>query len=114
MALMRGSFESVTFNIPAAAALGHLVFCGIAAYSCYLYIMKEMPAAKAGTYAYVNPAIAIVLGFLILGEKINVQIILSMTIILLGVYMVQGSGLKAAQKEELPQRHKAAQREKIV
>jgi drug/metabolite transporter (DMT)-like permease len=101
MALIRGSFKSISFNLPAVAALGHLVFCGVVAYSCYLYIIKEMPAAKAGTYAYVNPAIAIILGFLILGETINLQIVLSMVIILAGVYMVQSSNLKIAQGKNL-------------
>jgi drug/metabolite transporter (DMT)-like permease len=103
MALVRGSFKSISFNIPAVAALGHLIFCGVVAYSCYLYIIKEMPAAKAGTYAYVNPAIAILLGFLILGETINLQIILSMAIILIGVYMVQSSSIKTLQKKKLPE-----------
>jgi drug/metabolite transporter (DMT)-like permease len=100
MALLRGSFKSISFNLPAVAALGHLIFCGVVAYSSYLYIMKEMPAAKAGTYAYVNPVIAILLGFLILGETINIQIIFSMIIILLGVYMVQSSTLKSFKEKE--------------
>lgn len=101
MAFAKGSFKSVTFNLPAVAALVHLIFCGVVAYSAYIYIMKEMPAAKAGTYAYVNPVIAILLGFLILGETINLQIIFSMVIILLGVYMVQSSSLKTSQNKKL-------------
>lgn len=94
LALARGSYKSLAFTLPATAALFHLVFCGIVAYSSYIYIMKKMPAAKAGTYAYVNPVIAVILGFLILNEIINLQIIISMGIILFGVYLVQSSGLK--------------------
>ena len=95
MALVKGSYNSLTFNLPALAALGHLIFCGVVAYSAYLYLMKEMPAAKVGTYAYVNPVIAILLGFIILGEPINFQVIFSMAIILMGVYMVQSAGFKS-------------------
>lgn len=93
--LMKGSYKSVTFNPYAVAALSHLVFCGIVAYSAYLYLMKEMSAAKVGTYAYVNPVIAILLGFIVLGETINLQVICSMIIILIGVYMVQSAGFKS-------------------
>ncbi|MBN2794129.1 MAG: EamA family transporter [Clostridia bacterium] len=65
-----------------------IIFGSIIGYSSYIYILKHLPASVAGTYAYVNPVVAVILGGLILNEKISFEVILSTLIILIGVVMV--------------------------
>jgi drug/metabolite transporter (DMT)-like permease len=73
------------------ATLYLVVFGSIVAYSCYIYVLQKWPASKAGTYAYVNPVVAIMLGALILKESISFSVVLSSIVILGSVYVVQTS-----------------------
>ncbi len=76
-------------------ALLYLIFIGsILAYSAFNYMLKALPAAKAGTYAYINPVVAVILGALILNEAITLQNIIAAVIILGGVILVQTSKVK--------------------
>lgn len=72
------------------AALLYLIFIGsILAYTAFNYMLKALPAAKAGTYAYINPVVAVILGSLILKETVTTQNIVAAAIILFGVVLVQ-------------------------
>lgn len=56
-------------------ALAWLVVCGsLAAYSCYLIALRLLPLAVASTYAFVNPLIAVLIGFALFGEPLNLQV----------------------------------------
>lgn len=71
------------------SAIGYLmIFGSIVAISSYVYLLQNASAASVSTYAFVNPAIAIFLGWLIAGEEINLHIILGAAIILAGVVLV--------------------------
>lgn len=81
-----------------------VIFGSLIGYSSYIYILDAWPVEKAGTYAYVNPVVAIFLGWLILSEPINLKILFSSAVILLGVYIVQTSKrktLKVKQEEKV-------------
>lgn len=70
-------------------ALAYLiVFGSLLAYSAYTYLLANAPISLIGTYAYVNPAVAVLLGWLILDEHITWQILLGGTVIVLGVALV--------------------------
>jgi len=57
-----------------AIALAYLVVFGsIIGYSAYIYVLKHARPALASTYAYVNPIIAVLLGWLLAGEKMGVE-----------------------------------------
>lgn len=73
------------------AILYLIIFGSLIGYSCYIYILEKWPAAKAATYAYVNPPVAVILGVVFLGEKISLKIVLASIIILSGVILVQTS-----------------------
>lgn len=78
------------------AALLYLIFIGsILAYTAFNYMLKALPASKAGTYAYINPVVAVILGALILQESVTVQKVISAAIILGGVVLVQVSKVHA-------------------
>jgi drug/metabolite transporter (DMT)-like permease len=70
-------------------ALGYLVVFGsLLAYSAYSYLLANAPISLIGTYAYVNPAVAVFLGWLILNEHITWQILLGGAVIIIGVALV--------------------------
>jgi len=95
--LILGEASRVNLSLKGIGAILYLALFGsILAYSCYIYILMRWPAAKAGTYAYVNPPVAIFLGFLVLKEPISLNVIVCSVIILGGVFLVQTSKLKAS------------------
>lgn len=90
--MFTGELSRIHMTFKGAAATAYLVIFGsLIGYSCYIYILKKWPSAKAGTYAYINPMVAVLLGALILNEAITFSTILSIVIILGGVFLVQTS-----------------------
>lgn len=77
-------------------ALIYLTLIGsLLAYMCYLYAIEHLPIVVVSTYAYVNPVIAILLGVLILNEKITWVTVLALAVTLYGVYLIN-SGYRSA------------------
>ncbi len=64
------------------------VFGSCIAYSTYIWLIHHTTPDKLGTTAYVNPAIALVLGWVLLGEKVKAVRLLGMLVILVGVILV--------------------------
>lgn len=84
-----GHFIAVEISAVSVSAFFYLVVFGsIIAISSYVWLLQNAPAASVSTYAFVNPAVAIFLGWLIAGERINFHIILGAMIILSGVILV--------------------------
>jgi drug/metabolite transporter (DMT)-like permease len=65
-----------------------VVFGSLLAYTAYSYLLANAPISLIGTYAYVNPAVAVVLGWLILDENLTWQILLGGGVIIVGVALV--------------------------
>jgi drug/metabolite transporter (DMT)-like permease len=75
-----------------AAAIGYLVVFGsIIGYSAYGYALRYAPATIVGTYAYVNPVIAVLLGWLLLNEQISGRMVLAIALTLAAVVWIQFS-----------------------
>jgi len=69
-------------------SLAYLVFFGsIIAYSAYLYLLKTVRPAAATSYAYVNPAVAVLLGVMFAGEQIRTREGLAMGLIIFAVVL---------------------------
>jgi drug/metabolite transporter (DMT)-like permease len=74
----------------ALGAVAYLALFGsLLAFSAYVYLAKAWPPAKMGTYAYLNPLVAVLLGGLILHEAFGPREVLGMAIILAAVALVQ-------------------------
>ncbi|MDX6281228.1 MAG: hypothetical protein QOH03_2299, partial [Kribbellaceae bacterium] len=58
------------------------------AYSAYSYLLANAPISLIGTYAYVNPAVAVLLGWLILSEPVTAEIMIGGVIVVVGVALV--------------------------
>jgi drug/metabolite transporter (DMT)-like permease len=73
-------------------AMLYLIFIGsLIGYIAYVWLLAVRPPSLVGTYAYVNPMVAIFLGWLIAGERITVQQVLALLVILAGVLLVNFS-----------------------
>ena len=73
----------------AALAVAWLVVAGsLFGYSAYIWLLTHVPVVKVSTYAYVNPVIALLLGWLILGEPLDARIGMGTLVILAGVAVV--------------------------
>lgn len=75
------------------ALLYLIVFGSIVALSCYSWLLTQIPAQKVATYALVNPVVALLLGSLVLGEKITALTILAALSVLFGIGLVLFPGV---------------------
>jgi drug/metabolite transporter (DMT)-like permease len=80
--------------VPAAGwwALAYLVFVGsIIAYSAYFWLLGNAPLQLVSTYAYVNPVVAVILGWLLLGERVTLPVFVGGALAVAGVVIVISS-----------------------
>ncbi|MCL6218948.1 EamA family transporter [Zunongwangia pacifica] len=76
-------------------ALAYLiVFGSIIAYSSFVYALKNLPIGVSSLYAYINPFIAIMLGYFFLNEPLTDITLLALTATLSGVYCINRGYLK--------------------
>jgi len=68
-----------------------VIFGSILGYSAYSYALRHASATIVGTYAYVNPVIAVLLGWLLLSEPVTARTFIAMTLILGAVLWIQFS-----------------------
>lgn len=79
-------------------ALQYLTLVGsLLSYLAYLYAIEHLPIVLVASYAYVNPVIAILLGYLILSESITLFTLLALIATLCGVYLINSDHRKKAQ-----------------
>ena len=77
------------FSLRSVVALAYLVVFGSwLAFTAYAWLLQNAPISKVSTYAYVNPVVAIVLGFLILDEVITPITFVGAAIIVVAVALV--------------------------
>lgn len=65
-----------------------VVFGGIIAFTAFNYLLKKVSPEKVSTSAYVNPVIALFMGWYFLDEKLSVQSIIASCVLLTGVYFI--------------------------
>jgi drug/metabolite transporter (DMT)-like permease len=70
-------------------ALAYLVVFGSGVgFTAYIYILKKSTATRVATYAFVNPVVALFLGWLLVGESINLRTVIAAAVILTAVLLV--------------------------
>jgi drug/metabolite transporter (DMT)-like permease len=81
-------------------ALLYLIFFGsLLAYSAYVFAISKLPPTLVSIYAYINPIVAVLLGWMLLQEKMNVNMILGTVITLTGVWLVNRESKKLKKQE---------------
>ncbi|MGH3498675.1 MAG: EamA family transporter [Nocardioidaceae bacterium] len=68
-----------------------VVFGSIVAFSAYVWVLSAAPISLVATYAYVNPVVALFLGWIVLGETLSLPIFGATAVILAGVAIVVGA-----------------------
>lgn len=90
-------------------ALAYLtIFGSVIAFSAYVFALAHMRTTHTSLYAYVNPVVAVFLGWLILNEPLTWLSIVAMVVILAGVALVQTTGWKRARSVAAVAEEKAA------
>lgn len=72
-----------------------LVFGSIVAFTAYMWLLRVSTPSRVATYAYVNPVIAVLLGWTFRDETVTGRMVSAMIVILLGVVMITTLGAKA-------------------
>lgn len=89
-----GEFSSIDWSAVSAKSVWSLiyliVFGAIIAYTCYGWLFRNVSAAAVSTYAYVNPVVAVLLGYWLAGEEITQMTVVGAGLILFGVLLVSG------------------------
>jgi drug/metabolite transporter (DMT)-like permease len=86
-------FELARITLKSFLGWAYLVTCGgLIGFTAYAYVLRETTPAKATTYAYVNPVVAVLLGWAFANEPISVRTIAAAGIILAGVAMISLAG----------------------
>jgi drug/metabolite transporter (DMT)-like permease len=77
------------WNTEGILALVYVTILGSAvAYAAYSYALSKLPVGIATIYAYINPLIAVMAGFLFLHEELNIYTALAFATIVLSVYLM--------------------------
>ncbi len=89
LSLVTGQYRRAVFTGRAMLAVFYLVIFGSwVGYSAYIWLLKHVPTPKVATYAYVNPIVAVFLGWLIMRERVDVYILVGSAIIVIAVALV--------------------------
>jgi drug/metabolite transporter (DMT)-like permease len=91
--LLAGEAGHVQWTLAGVAGLLYLtIFGSCLAYGTYMWLIQHTTPARLGTIAYVNPAVATVLGWWILDERLVGPQLVGMVVILAGVILVARAG----------------------
>lgn len=74
------------------AAIGFLtIFSSIITFVAFIYCLQHLPVEQVSLYAYINPVVAVILGWLLFDEKLTIVIVGGAAVTLFGVYLVNRS-----------------------
>jgi drug/metabolite transporter (DMT)-like permease len=99
VALLTGGFHKAVWTTNAVLAILYLVICGSwIGFTAYIWLLEHVPTAKVATYAYVNPVVAVYLGWLFLSERVDSFMLVGTVVIIAAVALVNLSKLKALKR----------------
>ncbi len=103
-AVLNGDLSRAVWTARGIGAVLYLVVCGSwIGYTAYIWLLKHVPTSKVSTYAYVNPVVAVFLGWLILHERVDRFILAGSAIVVLSVILVTSAKVREKTvAEELP------------
>jgi len=82
-------FDPAAISWQGVVAIAYLVVFGsIIGLNCYLWLLTRVAAPKVATYALVNPVVALVLGAVVLGERITLLAMVAAVLVLIGVALI--------------------------
>lgn len=104
IALLHRDFAHVVWTARGLGAVVYLVICGSwIGYTAYIWLLAHVPTSKVATYAYVNPVVAVFLGWLVLKEPVDGYILAGSAVIIAAVVLVTSAKVHSRSREpELP------------
>lgn len=82
-------FHAAAVSAKAWTAMAYLIVMGsLAGFTAYMWLIHRESPTKVGTYAYVNPVVAVVIGYLFAGEPLGLRTILGMLLVLASVLLI--------------------------
>jgi drug/metabolite transporter (DMT)-like permease len=84
-AISRGAWLSLLYLIVAGSIIG---------FTAYVWLIHHESPTKVGTYAYVNPVVAVVLGYFLAGERLGMRTILGTLSVLISVIVITTTRVK--------------------
>lgn len=95
IASFSGQFQHVRWTAPAIESVAYLVVFGSwVGFSAFAWLLEHVPTPKVATYTYVNPIVALLLGWLLLNEPVDGYMLAGAAIIIGSVVLVNTSKLK--------------------
>lgn len=92
-----GRVELAAVGWEALAAVAYLaVFGSVIAFTAYTWLLRNAPAATVGTYAYVNPVVAVALGWVVLGESVTVSTLVATALVVVSVALIVSGRTRTA------------------
>lgn len=89
LSLLTGELGRADWTRDAILAVAYLVVAGsVVGFSAYVWLLRVAPVSLVSTYAYVNPIVAVALGWLLLSESITLQMVLAGAAVLVSVAMI--------------------------
>jgi len=106
---------SVAAITPASfAAIAYLVIAGaLVGFSAYLWLMRVSTPSRVATHAYVNPVVAVLLGWAVLGESVTARTGIAMAVIVAAVVLIvsaPSSAKPAGAGDTVPERSRGTRR----
>jgi drug/metabolite transporter (DMT)-like permease len=111
LALAAGDFQRLNLASASWTSVGALayltLFGSLVSFTAYSWLLNNVTPARAATYAYVNPVVAVLLGWLIAGEPLTSKMILAAAIIVGSVVLIttfghEHAGAAAVHDSECP------------
>ncbi len=104
IAAFHGDLGRATWTAKGVGAVLYLMVCGsLIAYRAYIWLLGHVPTSKVSTYAYVNPVVAIFLGWLVMKEPVDGYILTGSAVIIASVILVTSASVRSRTPEpQLP------------
>jgi drug/metabolite transporter (DMT)-like permease len=100
LSLIFDDYSVMAWSSKTIYPLIYLILIGsVAAQAMYSYIITVLPLTIASMYSYINPLVAVLLGWLVLSEKLNLNIAIAILITVFGIYLVNSGYNKLSKKK---------------
>ena len=88
-------YHGAQWGLQAWVSVLYLVtFGSLVTYTAYIFLLDNVAVSKVATYAYVNPVVAVVLGYFVAGEAVGVRAVLGTICVLVSVVVITTTGSK--------------------
>ena len=93
-ATLNRDYHRAIWTASGVGAIAYLVVCGsLIGYTAYIYILGHAPTARVSTYAYVNPVVAVFLGWLFRHEVVDRYVLAGSAVVIASVILVTSASV---------------------